>query len=138
MNQSKVLSLSKLDTTHACSFNLGQSEHYSSSATKCLLTSPTGGLTLCLDDLLYVKYLAYTQETFFVIIRTIQQYKLVTDRCMLYIHKIQTNKSKLYKGEIIQVSLVHDLVELVLHLLCTYSGYMFSNGWQIGNHTSSY
>lgn len=81
-----------------------------------------------MDDLLYVKYLAYTQETFFVIIRTIQQYKLVTDRCMLYIHKIQTNKSKLYKGEIISVSHVHDLVELVLHLLCTYSGYMFSNG----------
>lgn len=117
------------NTTHACSFNLDQSEHYSSSATKCLLTSPTGGLTLCLDDLLYVKYLAYTQETFFVILRTIQQYKLVTDRCMLYIHKIQTNKSKLYKGEIIQISLVHDLVELVLHLWCTYTGYMFSNGW---------
>lgn len=135
MNQSKVLSLSKLDTTHACSFNLGQSEHYSSSATECLLNLTNW---ICLDDLLYVKYLAYTQETFFVIIRTIQQYKLVTDRCMLYIHKIQTNKSKLYKGEIISVSLVHDLVELVLHLLCTYSGYMFSNGWQIGNHTSSY
>lgn len=67
-----------------------------------------------MDDLLYVKYLAYTQETFFVIIRTIQQYKLVTDHCMLNIHKIQTNKSKLYKGEIIQVSLVHDFVELVL------------------------
>lgn len=38
---------------------------------------------------------------------------------MLYIHKIETNKSKIYKGEIINDSLVHDLVEHVLNLLCT-------------------